>query len=822
MPDRLALNRRTIGSLVIGMAALIAALAPWWRNRHFLRDFLDYGLMMTASGRIHQGERPFVDFITPLQTATYWINAAAETAFGGTFQAMTLGNGVFIAGCLGLLTWLLNRRLPGPASVALAATVVIGSATQHTIIWYNAVGVVCLAAVSWSTAVAPVWRRETRIWHWVVVGGLIIGGMNKLNFQVLTLTMAIGWTLRAGLIGKAPWARVGATLGVWLASGLIFPVLLELLLTGATWSQWYHNVIDLPFSARGGNFAKMLTADFYLHPMHDYYGPVLGPAGAVAVGWVLLTAWLAWRGRGGLDRLILSGASLLAIGGVCGLMATNHEIIYVSLAAGIALVVSLWLGYELMDRRGLRNVALITPTVVLGGAMWLAAWQGQRSQFGHSGAPRDTYRELGGSSEVFAYMRGTRIPPDMAGDLERLVAEIPAPEPNGLYSCFYGPGVEWLERVWPNHHLPNLPLILDDLTLGEEQFTRLRNAFNYPPAFKLVVGMQSWKDWPANLNGWIARSAVIDHQGGLIVSRFDGDWLRNGLKPHNDAIAVLSNFGGNSDPNEIKVEEPLWPFMARNAESFIGTYRGRGSFLFDRASFRMNGEALITRIPQTEDRAASATFKVLDATIEENNGGSVLWEETTTLPPGEPEIRVNYHLDTRGRPTRFVVEVPDESQGLIRAGWKLPNITHSDFRPTDPPPMRHPTLVALEITDDVRRALLPEPWRNDVDIIARGGSFENGKVIIARGGELWIRPRRPIARLHGFAGLVEGGIAAARVIWYRGGRIQVLQQEWITSVGNPMGINAWPAEIDGWYGVLIDPSSNPSGVSVVIDEITPQ
>src|SRR5258708_32789999 len=72
------------------LVALIT-LAPWWRNHHYLRDFYDYGLVMSGVGRIEAGERPFVDFVTPIQSGTFLFNGWAEKLGDGTYQAMTWG-----------------------------------------------------------------------------------------------------------------------------------------------------------------------------------------------------------------------------------------------------------------------------------------------------------------------------------------------------------------------------------------------------------------------------------------------------------------------------------------------------------------------------------------------------------------------------------------------------------------------------------------------------------------------------------------------------------------------------------------------------------
>lgn len=41
-----------------GLAAIVSAGLPWWRNHDVIRDFMDYGLVMAGSGKIGDGEAP--------------------------------------------------------------------------------------------------------------------------------------------------------------------------------------------------------------------------------------------------------------------------------------------------------------------------------------------------------------------------------------------------------------------------------------------------------------------------------------------------------------------------------------------------------------------------------------------------------------------------------------------------------------------------------------------------------------------------------------------------------------------------------------------
>jgi hypothetical protein len=113
-----------------------------------------------------------------------------------------------------------------------------------------------------------------------------------------------------------------------------------------------------------------------------------------------------------------------------------------------------------------------------------------------------------------------------------------------------------------------------------------------------------------------------------------------------------------------------------------------------------------------------------------------------------------------------------------------------------------------------------------MEVVARGATLEGGNIILDQGGELWLKPKRPISELHGQISLTappeQSGAPVARVVWYRGGRMEVLMQSGINPPDRPLSFRCWPAEDDGWYGILIDPTYNPHGLKVEITSVNPR
>ena len=97
------------------------------------------------------GERPYVDFVTPIQAGFLWFNYQVETWTGGNYYGLTLGALPSLVGGFALLGYTHSRRWPWWWSLLAAWTVLMGSVGQHTIIWHNSLGVLCLAVALWVT-----------------------------------------------------------------------------------------------------------------------------------------------------------------------------------------------------------------------------------------------------------------------------------------------------------------------------------------------------------------------------------------------------------------------------------------------------------------------------------------------------------------------------------------------------------------------------------------------------------------------------------------------------------------------------------------------
>lgn len=800
--------------MLVGAAVL--ALLPWWRNHQYLRDFMDYGLVMSAVAQIDAGLRPYVDFATPVQCATFWINGAAESLFGGTYQAMTWGNAVFIVTSLFVLVWLLSRRWPVWAAIPAAWAIVAGSASQHTIVWYNAVGGVALAVAACAGALAPVLRRQTIPLHVATAAALLLGGVNKLNFHLVALAVVAGWALRARLRGEAGGKRLVATLVFVVAFGLLLPFAAEWFWTGASPAVWWHNVLELP-AARTEYFLRLAEARAYLQPIHDYYGPLaipqIGLAAIVLIGASVIG--LSFPRRRRLDALVLPAAGLLAIGATLGLLATNHEIGYVTLATVLALTAALHLGFATVAIRPAQlALFLVLPALLCGAVFSWSAWQGQRSQFGHSGSPRTAYRDGAQAVAECRYLAGTLVPPEFAESLAVAASLLPPPNAHGLRPVVYGPGLEFLEHVWPATKTRGLPLwVAEGTTCRERESDLLAGHFGDRSKVSLVLVSVPWEQWIARCRMLLAFGFTSRECGGVARAYR----RREAEEPIADPLAFLQLLGGNIHPAFLALSPECVPITTADGRNFLGVTHSGHVFRFTTPSNRLAGTVVIHRMHGTSAGPLTIPFVVrytrADAPPE-------AWRQELTLPANVDEVTADFLVDARQQALDFVVEIPSAAAGTVCAGWFAPRVQHAQSIAGEPPSLFPAQLSGRWPSADEAKSVMPTMWNADA-VFVRGGTVVGDQVELPAGGELWLHAEHPLAEFLASVSLPPNSssdrLPIVRLVWYKGGRIEILSQSSVRTSDHRLELRAWSAEPDGWIGILIDPTPNTPSALVHID-----
>ncbi|MES1168323.1 MAG: hypothetical protein ABUL61_04040, partial [Oleiharenicola lentus] len=288
---------------------------------------------------------------------------------------------------------------------------------------------------------------------------------------------------------------------------------LEIAWTGAGWQGWFYNVVQLPLSARGGRISYLFSPQLYLHTLHVYYGTLRVPqVGLIGVLMPLIAIMAALRPPAGAshDRRVwfmVVPAGLLAAFASSALLLTNNEIAYVTFADALVISIGLWLGFDLKPQGRWFAAGVLLPAVILAAAGWESAWRGQRSQFGHDMTPRENYARGDEAGEEFRYIRGLHVPPSLAYSLRDLAAwrhELPGDEATRI---FYGPGVEWLEHVWPVRKVPGLPLVAAAFD-GQRENELLNREVILGDNFRHLVVIEASDHWNEEVREQLARTTL--------------------------------------------------------------------------------------------------------------------------------------------------------------------------------------------------------------------------------------------------------------------------------------------------------------------------
>lgn len=797
---------------------LMIALLPWWRNHGYLRDLYDYGLVIAANGHLNLGEKPYVNFATPIQAGFLGLNWLIERAGGGTYAALTWGGaGLIVIMNLGL-TLLLARRWSWWAALLLGTVVTVSVASQHTILWHNALGVFGLALVAWASACAPAWRRETWGWHLVVVTGLFLGGINKLNFHLVGVAVALAWALRAGLLRRAGWGGVSCTgLGI-LTAGLLIPIGTEMVWTGATFGAWWHNVIGLAGSSRLGIIRDMLGSNFLIEPFHNYYGPLLVPQVGL-VGIVLLLAVLIGcrpndqAGGARLDRWLHAAAVMLTGFAAVVLLATNYEIVCLAGGAWLVLVVSLWLGFAPVARHAYFIGGLILPAVVLGVSAWWSAWQGQRSQFGYSSEARADYLPAASIGAKFSGLTGLSLPSDSVKSFRILDQALPDPDKNGHRQVFYGLGMEWAERYLPGLPRPGKPLWVHwGTSYGPEALEALRRDLQVNEGYEVVISTVARDDWPEPVGDLLRKNYTPGLIGPTVKS-----WTRaDRYADLGDAFEALDKLGGNVAGHVLHFDSyPLRFRKLSDGRFAMGTTRTDGAVLLTAATNDLRGVVVLERLPGAGNQAVSAIVKaVVHGATPENSR----WSARLELPAGEQSLRVPFTAEGQGNALLLCTWLAPESRGTLFVGFRDLEILNGTDSPGPAPILRASRAGEVEVTPALADSLFGSITWRPRQLELRGASAGTSGLELSAGGEAWLHTDGMLGEVRGqlTRSSANGRAPFVRVVWYRGGRVQILQQYFVQD-GQVADFHAWAPEPGGWIGVLVDAGE---GVAPVVVRVT--
>lgn len=775
---------------------------------------MDYGLVAAASGRIQAGESPYVDFLTPIQAGFLQLNSWVETLLGGGFLGLTRGGALLIVVTFGSFAALLGRAWPRWFAIVLASAITILAASQHTIIWHNTLGVFAMGVAVCSAALNPIWRRSHFAMAAVTAVALWLGGINKLNYQIVAIAGVAGFALRARFLKKASVAETGVTMIGILVAGVIAPMATELWSTGAGLREWYENVIALSSGSRAHYLEALVSWQYYLRPYHDYYGPIFPSAFGLLFA-IFMTGAVAilWRSRSNLDRalLVLAGAGVLAAG--LAILATNHEIAFVSAAAMLVLSIAVGLGFGCAERnRVYGSFWAVTFAVIWTQAGWLSAWEGQRSQFGHSSSSRETYREIHPSFDELAYVDGVRFPPEIAESYESLASWMKQSERNRSLPLFYGTGLEWLEQVWPQPKVARLPLWLHDKTSYQrEQDRQLYELLVPPPAFSAVVEAVPWAFWPGQSQTAVSLMSQMEYRGPFIRLRHMEEQIFDSRLP----VEAITTLGMNMDPQHLQLDSHPTVVPRQRTDKMV--FLSSLSDSWDLTTDWPGRTGRVTAVLQNDPTLAGAegTFSV-----ESFVDGDWQLEQSQRLSVaiGEHDGSAEVEFRARSRKLRFSFRGDQNNPSAVFGGWRGFIVLGTSESEDDPPSLFGLNEAQLADTP------IPTSLNHEADFPyarSRGAVVIEDSVTLQPEDEYWVKSDSIFEALPGSVrfDLVSGSHnAELTILWVKGGRIQILNTLKLTADTNAHAFSLRSPGPGGWLGFVLNvPPSSGISASISFD-----
>lgn len=685
--------------LLLLLLVLLGATLCWARNRDILSELYDYSSMIAAAGKVEAGLRPYADFRSTMQSASYVLESLVEIIAGRSYLGLTWGGlALSLAGAFTIFG-LLWRRFGAVFAALIAGAFTWAGFAQHVIIFYNPVGLLCLAVVCFGLIEIPGPRAWKVPRTWLVLAALVLGGANKINFQALALGLATLLILRAAVAGEITWRRLGLWWAALLGFGVAAPFGLELWWTGATLHQWYFNVVELAHG-RVKLLPQVLSLHPYLVPAHPLYKHVLfrplPAAGLIALILITIAAWRripaliavqsrpVWRAWG--LRGILLALALAAVGGGVLLTITNIEIITLTSLGVVVGVVMLAGSFGIARSRSVRAILLAACGLwmVVGG---YAAWVGARVLFGRESLDRSTYVRLTHPPPELAYLKGVRLDANLYHSLMLTADELDKiRQARGTLShVWFAQGMEWLERDSPDTIMRGMPVWYEvGASLRPHDGPWLRAHLAAKDTDRIFVN-PSWENWPPRFRNWLHASFRAVNLGGYARLYERRNDVRVPSVPatfsEQEPLALIERTDSQIHLRATRTEaRHEVGFHGSPWGDFYGT-NGGWTWFWPQPSRIVEG-TLVAEARQASDHPVEVRWRII-ASPKQNK--QVLWSGQYQLTASSGPMRAPFRVAPNGRPLAFEIIAGD---GVI-AGWRQMRIEDVDLGgqvSTEPPP----------------------------------------------------------------------------------------------------------------------------------------
>jgi hypothetical protein len=806
---------------LFGFPALVVAI--WLHNRDILRDLYDYSSVIVAAGKIEAGLRPYVDFRSTMQSATYALNRGVELLFGANYLALTYGGLIVALGGGAALAWLWRRSFGWTAGAVLAGAVAVSGLAQHVVVFYNPIGLVCLAIVAAALAHDPrLWRLRSPETALACLA-LVLGGTNKINFHAFTCGLAALLVIRAWWMDESSGRSTLASIGMLILCGALLPLGLELLWTGASLRQWIDNVLLLP-SERVGLVTEFLRRDIILHPAYDIYHHLLFKKLAL-VGLLFLAAsgFATWHGLAG-DLLrrraglwLVVAVPVCALGGLL-LTVTNVETPALTTLPFVVGAAAVWAAFERRMPAPARRFGTIALPAAA--AVWIvvggyAAWEGSRVMFGAVDPNRASFIRLVSPPPSLVYLRGVRLDAGLHHSLIRAAAEAERlkAQRGNLSRVLFGPAMEWFERAYPESILRGMPVWYHLGTAFRNNDGPWLEASLASKRIDTIILNPSWESWPGPFRDYLDR--YFTHSApaqGLQI--YEARTAGSSMAPPRSVAALRPLMFCRRTHSNIHISSTQIPpeldFCDSPAGEFLGT-AGSSRWRWTNDVRDLSG-TFVAVLQPGEGAPVRIAWRIVD-----DSDSRVLASGDSLLSAEAPCARTTFSLQLQTKGLRFEIDSPANS--TVRAGWRDLWVRQIGTAQTRPPPAAvdgyADDFAEINTVPFVRHASIkdtppeggwiPSPleaWRDC------GTTCSPWKVRIAA------------RRRHD----VSGSPTLLSLVWYKGGRIEILREKMISpEVEETVELEGWMPEPGGWMGVFARAAdiAQPPNCFVRIESWTP-
>jgi hypothetical protein len=490
------------------------------------------------------------------------------------------------------------------------------------------------------------------------------------------------------------------------------------------------------------------------------------------------------------------------------------DIIYIGVAGWLALLIALWLGYDLPARGGWFYGVIVAPVILVGSLAWYSAWQGQRSQFGHSAEPRSAYVDGAQAGSEFAYLKGTRVPPETADSLQAVARWRQSLTDEQRRRHLFGPGTEWAAHIWPVMATPGLPIyvhagnsmgavetaqLLATISSGELQVITVSNILDLWPGRERFYIMHRFLRRPLGSMFGVYEKAT----GSVSVAPV---WFTRAFGGSTDARFLVSD--------ALLQERSDW-------HMFLGIAKEHGEMRLILPTNRLDGQVILRRTEGAPRVPVSAHFMIYAQA--NPTARFERWSHQLELPADQDEVVADYAIDSSHMPTTFLVDIPPAMAGTALAGWTGPRIQHTGGDGPEEPAWFYPSDAPVTQLDEAALArLLPPGWRPEKAFMRNGRVTETGVEFVG-GGELWLRVKGRVTRYAGTAVVTpDADRPTVRGMWYSGGRLEVFSEMQVRANDFTADFHGWCAEPGGWLVIAVEPGQRLTPITLRIHQVAHQ